>query len=106
MFLELYKTNENIWKVDPNIKGEMRGNRKEFCNNLLIKAVHKGNLELVNFSLKHGADVNKEYRYEASALFQACAKERYQVIETLLKNKADANLTTKTNIAPIAIFFE
>lgn len=105
LFLELYKTNENIWKVDRNIKGKMRGNRKEFCNNLLEKAAYKGNLELVNFSLKHGANINSQDYYGVTALFSACKKKRFQVIETLLKNNADVNLATKKNTAPIASFF-
>lgn len=73
-------------------------------NKLLLQAAKQGLVELAEFALAHGADVNtKDEVEEDTALHKACYYGYPEVVKVLLKNGCDIDATNKHDSIPLNI---
>ena len=69
---------------------------------LLIESVHSGDIGLVNFLLRHGADPNLLGTSKTSALSSAVENENKNVMTALIKAGADPNFLDKSRLTPLS----
>ncbi|KAL6635599.1 ankyrin repeat-containing domain protein [Neocallimastix sp. 'constans'] len=55
----------------------------------------RGNKNLVKYLVEHGADINKEYEYGTTVLFNACRNRNKDLVEYLVEHGADINKENK-----------
>ena len=79
--------------------GGVRGERSV---PLLIESVHSGDIGLVNFLLRHGADPNLLGTSKTSALSSAVENENKNVMTALIKAGADPNFLDKSRLTPLS----
>lgn len=99
-FLDLYYCNvtSSILKyLPPNLKLIFRFSKMEVTP--LIMAIFDGDFELVDYLIKKGADVNLPCS-KCAPLFLACERREYEIIELLLRNKANPNQISFSDKTP------
>jgi ankyrin repeat protein len=69
----------------------MRTNKKPTGDNLLLKAVEKGDLKTVRECIAAGADINAAAKGEAPPLFVAVSRGHLKVVEELISAGAEVN---------------
>jgi len=69
-------------------------------------AVSKHNIEIVNYLLEKGANVNLQSKYDRTALFSAAALGYLDIAKILIKYNADPNIVDKYNVSPLIIAAE
>ena len=68
----------------------------EYACTPLHYACREGNLEIVEFLIKHGSDINKRNRYSTyypiiDALTSSCPKELFSIVKLLIEAGSDVN---------------
>uniref|UniRef100_A0A4W5NT69 Uncharacterized protein n=1 Tax=Hucho hucho TaxID=62062 RepID=A0A4W5NT69_9TELE len=69
----------------------------------LFAAAQTGHVEVLNFLITNGADINSQANDGATPLYEACKNGHGEIVELLLSQKADANKPTKAGLLPIHI---
>jgi superfamily II DNA or RNA helicase/ankyrin repeat protein len=85
-----------------NAKGNINATDKN-ARTLLHRAARKKNLNLVEFLVQRGADMNLKDRNGDTPLMQACkyGNNSVELVEYLLENGADQQIKNKRNITPL-----
>lgn len=107
----LFAQNMNDSMYDAVVKGDSVA-MKEFINrgvdvnliikqgfvetNLIITAVYNKNADVLNLLLRHGADVDQDDGFGATALMYAVSTAQPELVKILLEHNADPNLKDKT----------
>ncbi|KAK0745460.1 ankyrin repeat protein, partial [Schizothecium vesticola] len=69
-------------------------------------AAARGNLEIVNFLLEHGADMHQRDHYGCTQLFRAVDWMQNDITQLLLERGADVNTEDTNHNTPLHRAFE
>jgi len=108
-----YMFYKNPWSVLISLRAPMSfyerlllmGVKVESASDHLLGAVYHGNLETIDFFLKHGADVNYKDKRGRTPLYEAANKKYPDVCEFLIKAGATVNLKDTSGWTPLHMVF-
>jgi len=71
-----------------------------------LEHVKSGNKNLVKYLVEHGADINKEYEYGTTVLFNACRSRNKDLVEYFVENGTDINKENRNGETVLWIAYE
>uniref|UniRef100_A0A6C0BB72 Uncharacterized protein n=1 Tax=viral metagenome TaxID=1070528 RepID=A0A6C0BB72_9ZZZZ len=78
--------------------------RNEYADTVLTTNIQKGNVDIVEFLLSKGANVNQRvHRDKTTPLGYACECNNPAIVDILIKAGADVNKTDKNGYAPLHV---
>ncbi|KAG4102796.1 hypothetical protein H8356DRAFT_1032313, partial [Neocallimastix lanati (nom. inval.)] len=79
------------YKLSVNINNRNFIRLKPKCHKYLISACESGNVEIVKYLVRHGADIYKENRFGRTVLFDSCINGYEKILKYLIRRGADIN---------------
>ena len=90
---KLFLNNKKLW-VDSK-------DQDDYQQTPLHKAAVNGQIEIVKFLIKHGADVNMRNNFDETALHTATFHSKIEAVKCLIKYGAQLNIKNQSGYAPL-----
>lgn len=97
------KLEMGFYKKDLNLIKEAitEGTTSSQINKTLLKVVHDNNLNIIEFLLKNGADINSYDEKFGNPLMSAARNRNINLVKFLINNEANINVKTPDNTTPL-----